>query len=58
MAVCGLLARGVSGLQLLNDLRDNNPALTTNGAALAGLGGLELTWAVRLRRYRRELGGG
>ncbi|ETB10779.1 hypothetical protein O980_14375 [Mycobacterium avium subsp. paratuberculosis 08-8281] len=32
-AVCGLLARGVSGLQLLNDLRDNNPALTTNGAA-------------------------
>ncbi|OBH47701.1 DUF732 domain-containing protein [Mycobacterium mantenii] len=32
-AVCGLLSRGVSGLQLLNDLRDNNPALTTNGAA-------------------------
>ncbi|OIN82465.1 DUF732 domain-containing protein [Mycobacterium malmoense] len=32
-AVCGLMARGVSGLQLLNDLRDNNPALTTNGAA-------------------------
>ncbi len=32
-AVCGLIARGVSGLQLLNDLRDNNPALTTNGAA-------------------------
>lgn len=32
-AVCGLISRGVSGLQLLNDLRDNNPALTTNGAA-------------------------
>jgi hypothetical protein len=32
-AVCGLLARGVSGLQLLNDLRDNNPALSTSGAA-------------------------
>ncbi|MDV3249032.1 DUF732 domain-containing protein [Mycobacterium avium subsp. hominissuis] len=32
-AVCGLVSRGVSGLQLLNDLRDNNPALTTNGAA-------------------------
>jgi hypothetical protein len=32
-AVCGLLSRGVSGLQLINDLRDNNPALTTNGAA-------------------------
>lgn len=32
-AVCGLLARGVSGLQLLNDLKDNNPGLTTNGAA-------------------------
>lgn len=32
-AVCGLIARGVSGLQLLNDLRDNNPGLTTNGAA-------------------------
>jgi hypothetical protein len=32
-AVCGLMSRGESGLQLLNDLRDNNPALTTNGAA-------------------------
>jgi hypothetical protein len=32
-AVCGLVSRGISGLQLLNDLRDNNPALTTNGAA-------------------------
>ncbi|HEY0228178.1 MAG TPA: DUF732 domain-containing protein [Mycobacterium sp.] len=32
-AVCGLVSRGVSGLQLLNDLRDNNPALTANGAA-------------------------
>ncbi|MCV7032636.1 DUF732 domain-containing protein [Mycobacterium sherrisii] len=32
-AVCGLISRGVSGLQLLNDLKDNNPALTTNGAA-------------------------
>ncbi|OBG94177.1 hypothetical protein A5697_02660 [Mycobacterium sp. E3251] len=32
-AVCGLISRGVSGLQLLNDLRDNNPELTTNGAA-------------------------
>jgi hypothetical protein len=32
-SVCGLLSRGVSGLQLLNDLRDNNPALTTSGAA-------------------------
>jgi hypothetical protein len=32
-AVCGLVSRGVSGLQLINDLRDNNPALTTNGAA-------------------------
>lgn len=32
-AVCGLISRGVSGLQLLNDLRDNNPALTTSGAA-------------------------
>lgn len=32
-AVCGLVSRGVSGLQLLNDLQDNNPSLTTNGAA-------------------------
>ncbi|MCV7427623.1 DUF732 domain-containing protein [Mycobacterium montefiorense] len=32
-SVCGLISRGVSGLQLLNDLRDNNPGLTTNGAA-------------------------
>ncbi|OBA59553.1 hypothetical protein A5647_17545 [Mycobacterium sp. 1100029.7] len=32
-AVCALISRGVSGLQLLNDLRENNPALTTNGAA-------------------------
>ncbi|BAX92252.1 DUF732 domain-containing protein [Mycobacterium shigaense] len=32
-AVCGLVSRGISGLQLLNDLKDNNPALTTSGAA-------------------------
>lgn len=24
-AVCGLLSRGVSGLQLFNDIRDNHP---------------------------------
>ncbi|CAM3276493.1 hypothetical protein BST27_25880 [Mycobacterium intermedium] len=27
-AVCGFISRGVSGLQLLNDIRDNNPGLT------------------------------
>ncbi len=32
-AVCGFLDRGVSGLQLLNDLRTQNPALSMNGAA-------------------------
>lgn len=32
-SVCGLISRGVSGLQLLNDLKSNNPGLTTNGAA-------------------------
>jgi len=32
-AVCGLVDRGESGLQLLNDLRTQNPALTINGAA-------------------------
>lgn len=32
-AVCGLISRGESGLQLLTDLHDSNPALTTNGAA-------------------------
>lgn len=32
-SVCGLISRGVSGLQLLNDLKENNPALTTSGAA-------------------------
>lgn len=32
-SVCGMITRGVSGLQLLTDIRDNNPALTTNGAA-------------------------
>lgn len=32
-AVCGFVSRGVSGLQLLNDIRDNNPGLTTSGAA-------------------------
>ncbi|OBH67008.1 hypothetical protein A5684_04915, partial [Mycobacterium intracellulare] len=32
-SVCGMIARGVSGLQLLTDIRDNNPALTTSGAA-------------------------
>jgi hypothetical protein len=32
-AVCGLMARGESGLELLDDLRTANPALTMNGAA-------------------------
>lgn len=32
-AVCGLISRGVSGLQLVNDIRDNNPALTSKDAA-------------------------
>lgn len=32
-SVCGMISRGVSGLQLLTDIRDNNPALTTSGAA-------------------------
>lgn len=32
-SVCGMITRGVSGLQLLTDIRDNNPALTTSGAA-------------------------
>lgn len=32
-AVCGLAANGESGLELLTDLRDANPALTINGAA-------------------------
>jgi len=30
--VCGLLSRGESGLQLVSDLEDNNPALNTSGA--------------------------
>lgn len=32
-AVCGFISRGVSGLQLLNDIRDNNPGLTPIDAA-------------------------
>lgn len=32
-AVCGLAATGESGLELLTDLRNANPALTINGAA-------------------------
>lgn len=32
-AVCGFVSRGVSGLQLINDIRDNNPGLTSKGAA-------------------------
>jgi Protein of unknown function (DUF732) len=32
-AVCGLVARGESGLELLDDLRKANPALTMGGAA-------------------------
>lgn len=32
-AVCGLAANGESGLELLTDLRNANPALTINGAA-------------------------
>lgn len=32
-AVCNLAANGESGLELLTDLRNANPALTINGAA-------------------------
>lgn len=32
-AVCGLAANGESGLELLTDLREANPALTISGAA-------------------------
>lgn len=32
-AVCGMMSRGVSGLQLLTDLQDHNPGLTSTGAA-------------------------
>ena len=32
-AVCGLIDRGESGLQVLSDLRTANPALTINDAA-------------------------
>ncbi|OBH19889.1 DUF732 domain-containing protein [Mycolicibacter terrae] len=32
-AVCGLVANGETGLELLTDLREANPALTINGAA-------------------------
>lgn len=32
-AVCGLAATGETGLELLTDLRNANPALTINGAA-------------------------
>lgn len=32
-AVCGLAGSGESGLELLNDIRAANPALTINGAA-------------------------
>lgn len=32
-ALCGLITRGESGLQLLTDLRGSSPARTTSGAA-------------------------
>ena len=32
-AVCALINNGMSGLHLLKHLRENNPALTENGAA-------------------------
>ncbi|MEE6178014.1 DUF732 domain-containing protein [Mycobacterium sp. 050134] len=32
-SVCGLIQRGESGLEVLNDLRDQNPGLSTNSAA-------------------------
>jgi hypothetical protein len=32
-AVCGLVANGESGLELLTDLRNANPSLSINGAA-------------------------
>lgn len=32
-AVCGLAANGETGIELLTDLRNANPALTINGAA-------------------------
>ena len=31
--VCGLAQRGESGLELINDLREQNPGLSTNSAA-------------------------
>lgn len=32
-SVCGFIDRGASGLQLLNDVRSENPALSISGAA-------------------------
>lgn len=32
-SVCGFIDRGASGLQLLNDIRSENPALSISGAA-------------------------
>ncbi|OBH20615.1 DUF732 domain-containing protein [Mycolicibacter sinensis] len=32
-AVCGLVDRGEPALQVLSDLKDNNPGFTTDGAA-------------------------
>lgn len=32
-AVCGLVANGESGLQVLKDLKSTNPGFTTDGAA-------------------------
>ncbi|MEB3033656.1 DUF732 domain-containing protein [[Mycobacterium] nativiensis] len=31
--VCGLVDRGETGLQVITDLKDNNPGFTTDGAA-------------------------
>ncbi|WP_246397966.1 DUF732 domain-containing protein [Mycobacterium vicinigordonae] len=33
-AVCGLMRNGETGLQVLTDVRNQNPALTLDGAAL------------------------
>lgn len=33
-AVCGLMGNGESGLQVLTDVRNHNPGLTLDGAAL------------------------
>ncbi|ORA13818.1 DUF732 domain-containing protein [Mycobacterium asiaticum] len=50
--VCGFVSRGASRLQLSNDIRDNNPGLTSSGAAQSATISAKSYCSVRISRNR------